>query len=395
MADRAAVATYLEEHGIHDILYSLLESMSHTLPANPHQFIVDHMFREYPRQVSKQASITARVADDDEQEEEEEEEAKVGALQSNASEPQTKVTADRRRNAISAERWSDEERASMLAGFERPIWEKSEDVTDWLHGLMREVFLFRLLDDAHFVKMINAMCRLESAAGDILMKQGVEGSTFYVVFEGECDVLVRSQEGEERRVITCKRGDSFGEIGLMHPAPAVATVRAKTDALLYTIDRKTFKAINAANLQEVYAKQLAYLNRVAIFDVLTPDEKARLLLAGCLYEEVYEDGMDIMRRGQVGERLYIVSEGECECYLPAVEEVIGDHAEDEVLGRYAVGDYFGEIALLTNRLRACSVRAVGPTKILKLDRKTFTRILGPLPDLLKRCVHAYNLYMGM
>ena len=173
--DRAAVAAYLDEHGIHDILYNLLESMSSTLPTNPHQFIVDHMYREYPRQVSKQASITARVADDDDENEEEEDDEKVGASQSNADAPPT-ANANRRRNAISAERWSDEERRIMLAGFERPREEKGEEVMEWLLGIMSEVFLFGLLDDSHFTELIYAMTRVEVKAGDVIMEQGAEGS---------------------------------------------------------------------------------------------------------------------------------------------------------------------------------------------------------------------------
>ena len=65
----------------------------------------------------------------------------------------------------------------------------------------------------------------------------------------------------------------------------------------------------------------------------------------------------------------------------------------QVIGRCAKGEYFGEIALLTDRRRACTVKAVGPTKVLSLQRKTFTRVMGPLQELLKRNMGAYNSYM--
>jgi hypothetical protein len=65
------------------------------------------------------------------------------------------------------------------------------------------------------------------------------------------------------------------------------------------------------------------------------------------------------------------------------------------IGRCQAGDYFGEIALLTNRSRACTVTAVGPVKVLTLQRKTFNRVMGPLRDLLKRNMEAYNSYMLM
>ena len=65
----------------------------------------------------------------------------------------------------------------------------------------------------------------------------------------------------------------------------------------------------------------------------------------------------------------------------------------QTIGRCAKGEYFGEIALLTDRRRACTVKAVGTTKVLSLQRKTFTRVMGPLQELLKRNMQAYNSYM--
>jgi len=41
------------------------------------------------------------------------------------------------------------------------------------------------------------------------------------------------------------------------------------------------------------------------------------------------------------------------------------------------------------------VRAIGPVKVLKLQRKTFTRVMGPLQEILKRNMQAYNQFMGM
>lgn len=48
-------------------------------------------------------------------------------------------------------------------------------------------------------------------------------------------------------------------------------------------------------------------------------------------------------------------------------EGAGPREEIEV-GRLGASDYFGEIALLLDRPRAATVRAVGPLKCVKLDR---------------------------
>lgn len=43
------------------------------------------------------------------------------------------------------------------------------------------------------------------------------------------------------------------------------------------------------------------------------------------------------------------------------------------MARLNPSHYFGEIALLTNRPRAATVIAVGPTKCAQLDRDAFSR----------------------
>ena len=48
---------------------------------------------------------------------------------------------------------------------------------------------------------------------------------------------------EEKMVVSCGKGDTFGELALMYNAPRAATVRAKRDCVLYAVDRMTFKYI--------------------------------------------------------------------------------------------------------------------------------------------------------
>jgi cAMP-dependent protein kinase regulator len=58
-------------------------------------------------------------------------------------------------------------------------------------------------------------------------------------------------------------------------------------------------------------------------------------------------------------------------------------------------DYFGEVALLTNRPRAATVVAVGTLKCIGLDRERFNRVLGPCENILRRNMENYNRYLSL
>ena len=58
---------------------------------------------------------------------------------------------------------------------------------------------------------------------------------------------------------------------------------------------------------------------------------------------------------------------------------------------YKEGDYFGELALLYNQPRAASIRAdSAETKLIALTRDSFTKMLGPVTDLLTRDTGKYK-----
>merc|ERR1712190_174006 len=57
-----------------------------------------------------------------------------------------------------------------------------------------------------------------------------------------------------------------------------------------------------------------------------------------------------------------------------------------------MGDYFGEIALLSGEPRKASVYAIGKSTCLYISRPTFLRVLGPLQSLLERNIGKYEKY---
>ena len=77
--------------------------------------------------------------------------------------------------------------------------------------------------------------------------------------------------------------------------------------------------------------------------------------------------------GDDGDAFYIIEEGEVQCL-----KMVQDYKFDcvRVLGKE---DHFGELALINDAKRSLGVRVKSEEcKILRLDRQTFTRILGDI-----------------
>lgn len=91
-------------------------------------------------------------------------------------------------------------------------------------------------------------------AGTVIIRQGDEGDKFYLIKRGEVDVIVNQGQPDEARVATLSKGQFFGETALLTGAPRNATVIARQDVELYTLDKPHFQSAIAAS--EPFRKEL-------------------------------------------------------------------------------------------------------------------------------------------
>lgn len=70
--------------------------------------------------------------------------------------------------------------------------------------------LFEMLSKATRVAIFNSMAPCSVATGTHIIKQGDEGTKFYILEQGSCDVLIRKDEwgGEPRKVLSYAPGRS-------------------------------------------------------------------------------------------------------------------------------------------------------------------------------------------
>ena len=108
--------------------------------------------------------------------------------------------------------------------------------------LIRNVGLFEGIEGRDLQQLADSFKERRFDEGDVIAEEGKSGVGFFVIGEGEAEVLVH---GDPAHVL--KRGDYFGEIALIYEGARTATVRAKTPLTAYGLTAWDFRAFVETN----------------------------------------------------------------------------------------------------------------------------------------------------
>lgn len=186
---------------------------------------------------------------------------------------------------------------------------KSQETKTKLKKRLLEAFMFNALDEKEFEIVVDSIEEVKVQPGDIVIKEGDEGDCMYVVEQGTLSCTKHFKGNAEPTFLKeYHPGEGFGELALLYNAPRAATIKAKTEAVVYRLDRDTFNNIvkdAAARKREKYE---TFLSSVKILSSMDPYERQKI--ADALKEEKFRNGEFVIREGDIGDRFYIISEGQ-------------------------------------------------------------------------------------
>lgn len=282
-----------------------------------------------------------------------------------------------RRGAVSSEAYGE---WNKLEEFHPVAVEKSQEEERRIReALLASPFLEVLATRENDLRLaISAIQRKHAVKGDVVIQQDDQSDKcLYLLESGSLDVyhipnastgkqsMASLQANSGQKVATIDTPwTSFGELALLFNSARAATLIAREDCTLLTLDRQSFTQIMRFDVTHRRARYFELLRSVKLLAPL--DDLAIDNCVDAVSTQIFNQDEYVVKVGEKGSCVYMVEEGE------AVARINGMDARS-----YRRGDYFGELSLVNERPRAADVVAASKTlTVAILHRLSFRRLLG-------------------
>jgi len=124
------------------------------------------------------------------------------------------------------------------------IIKKTEEQKKRILNRISNSIIFNSLEEKEINTVIDAMKEKCYKVDEYVIKQGESGDCLFLIDSGtlDCFKVFKKEEGQ-KFLKTYSPGESFGELALLYNAPRAASIKAKTNSVLWQLDRETFNNI--------------------------------------------------------------------------------------------------------------------------------------------------------
>ncbi|XP_077075734.1 cGMP-dependent protein kinase 1 [Siphateles boraxobius] len=215
----------------------------------------------------------------------------------------------------------------------------------------------RRLDEEQISMMVELMKVLDCGPGDIIIREGTDGDSMYIVAAGELKV---TQAGRDLR--TLSSGDMFGELAILYNCKRTASVKAVTAVKLWCIERQTYRSIMTNKSKMKREQLMGFLKTACTLKALNDVQLSKII--DSMEEVKFQNNEVIVREGAEGNTFYIILKGE----VLVTKKVNG---QQKIIRKMSEGEHFGELALIREILRTATCTAVGVVTCFSIDKEIF------------------------
>lgn len=150
--------------------------------------------------------------------------------------------------------------------------------TDILDKLKSLPLLESLNNNVEVLKKITEIIYIKSVkAGEAIIREEEEGSTFYVLYNGKVEITKKTRHNDSFTIdiLSAEKNTCFGELALIDDELRSATVVAINDVTLLSIDKNDFQTMGDNNpkigleVTRVLSKIMAQRMRKSTQDMVT------------------------------------------------------------------------------------------------------------------------------
>ncbi|MDX1946137.1 MAG: family 2B encapsulin nanocompartment shell protein [Pirellulaceae bacterium] len=125
-----------------------------------------------------------------------------------------------------------------LSKAERIEVELTGGVASFPAGALRSVPLFSRVPEAALSRMAGRFKTEEVSLGNKLIVEGEDLNKFFIIAQGQVEVLSKGVHGSDLRIALLTEGEFFGETDLVSEKPSDVTVRTITPCVLLTLSQR-------------------------------------------------------------------------------------------------------------------------------------------------------------
>ncbi|TMW55125.1 hypothetical protein Poli38472_013887 [Pythium oligandrum] len=265
---------------------------------------------------------------------------------------------------------------------------KSDEEIKWIKEIVQGNFLFSHLSEEKILEVISVLKKIDVKAGEVVIRQGSPGDTFYLVDSGEFEIrqledgTVPSPGGNEPaeaygEVVHLYKSNAhlhptFGELALIYSKPRAATVIAREDGILWALDRLAFRSIlmRGRPMRDVVLRlrQISLLRPLTVAQTNLVAEEMKIV--------TYQAEQVIVHEGNNEPGFFLITSGKVSAT---------SRSESMPTAELKALDYFGEVALVRKRsISQRTLRATERTECLFINKDLLEQVVGKLSSILEK-----------
>lgn len=239
----------------------------------------------------------------------------------------------------------------------------------------QELELFSLIEPSLLDTIAKGAELFEFEDGEIIARYGKFNERFFLILKGTVRAVIPTELDPRQEIYTMKEGDFFGEGLVFSDEPRGNSAIADGPVSALSLDRESLGRLvesssrfrDILNRRYIDRKLRDTLRSIPIFTAMD-DRHFDEMLAMIEIISISE-GKKVFREGDEGDALYLIQKGEVRVYS-------GTGNDQRLIAILGEGEFFGEMALMSDEPRNATVETSRNSDFLMLRNERFQSLIN-------------------